>query len=185
VLVVRLVALLTLVLLLGLVAVGCGGDDEPETSATAEWADGFCTAAEDWKAELQSIGEDLADTSSFSTEALEQAAQEASDATDAFVDDIRGLGEPDTESGQAVDDAVQQLADTIEAQKADIEAEVEDLSGITDIASAGTEIASSLAAMFTALEQAFTAIDDADVEGDLETAFDQTESCDEVRGSNS
>ena len=179
----KLGALLIVVAWLMLVAAGCGGDDEPEMSATAEWVDGFCTAAADWKAELQSIGENLADTSSFSTDTLEQAAQDASDATDAFVDDVRGLGEPDTESGQAVDDAVQQLADTVDAQKADIEAAVEDLSGITDLASAGAEIASSLAAMFTALQQAFAAIDSADPGGEIKTAFDQTESCAEVRGS--
>jgi hypothetical protein len=179
----RMAVLLALLVSLAVVSAGCGGDDEPEATSTTEWADGFCTAVTAWRDELERIGDELMDLSTFSTEALEEAVQDASDATDEFVDDVRNLGELETESGEAVDDALQELSDTVEAEKDEIETEVEGISGITEIAAAGTRIASSVAAMFTALEQAFAAIDAADMRNEIETAFEQSESCDEVRGS--
>jgi hypothetical protein len=175
--------LVTVVAALALVAAGCGGGDESSTSTTAEWADGFCTAVTTWTDELQRIRDELGDPTSVSIDSLQQAANEAEAATDSFVQDVRDLGRPETESGQAVEDSLQTLAGTVETENADLKAAVEDASGISGVASAVTAIGTSLTAMGTAFEQALTAIQNADADGELETAFEQTESCNELTSS--
>ena len=177
------VALALLVVTLGLVAAGCGGDDEPEATATQEWAEGFCTAATTWTGEIERIAEELADLSSFSSEALEDAAQEADDATSAFVDEVQDLDAPETESSQVVEDSIDALADTVEAERGQIEEAADDISGIADIASSGAEIASSVSAMLTALQQTLEAIENAEVGSEVQTAFEQAPACDNVLSS--
>jgi hypothetical protein len=174
------VALALIVVSLGLVAAGCGGDDEPQATATEEWAEGFCTAVTTWTSEIERIADELADLSSFSSEALEDAAQEADDATNTFVDDVQDLDEPGTESSQEVEDSIDALADTVEAERAEIEGAADDITGIGDIASSGAEIASSVAAMLTALQETLQAIENAEVGSEIETAFEQAPACDDV-----
>lgn len=169
---------------LALVAAGCGGGDEPSsTSTTAEWADSFCTAVTTWTDELQRIRDELGDPTSVSIDSLQHAANEAEAATDSFVQDVRDLGTLETESGEAVEDSIQTLADTVETENADLKTAVEDASGISGIAAVVTAIGTSLTAMGTAFEQALTAIQNADVDGELETALEQTDSCDELTSS--
>jgi ABC-type transporter Mla subunit MlaD len=176
----------TVVAALTVVAAGCGGGDgSSSTTTAAEWADGFCTSVTTWTDELQRISDDFGDPSSASLDSLDQAVSEVEVATDAFVEDVRNLGTLETESGQAVEDSLQTLADTVESEKADLKTAVEDASGISGLAAAVTAIGTSLTAMGTAFEDALTAIQNADVGGELETAFEQTDSCNELAGSSS
>ena len=105
-----------------------------------EWADGFCTAVTSWTDELRRIGDDLRDPSSLSIDALKQAAGDVNAATDAFVEDVRALGAPETKSGREVQDSLENLADTVDAEKAEIEEAIEDASGVTGAAAAVTAI---------------------------------------------
>jgi ABC-type transporter Mla subunit MlaD len=174
----------TLVLLLLLIplgtAAGCAGDDESDTSATTEWATDFCTATLAWSDELQRIGEDVSDFTSLSRETIEEAGEQVGTATDTFVEAVRDLGGPDTDSGDAVESSLETLADEVEAEQAEIEDAIEEISGITGLTTAAREVAASAAAMFTALEQTLTAIEEADVDGEIETAFQEAEACDEI-----
>jgi hypothetical protein len=173
-------ALALVVVALALVASGCMGDDESETSATTEWAADFCTATVAWSDEVERIADDLSDLSSLSSDAIASAGEEARTATDTYVDELRDLGGPDTESGQAVEDSIEALADEVDDEMAEIEDAIEDMSGIAAITTAAREVASSAAAMFTALEQTFEAIEEADADGELAAAFDEAEPCDEL-----
>jgi hypothetical protein len=175
--------LATFVAAVAVISPGCGGGDESSASTAAEWANGFCTTVTAWTDELQRIGDDLRDPSSISRDSLDQAANEIETATDVFVEDVRNLGAPETASGQAVEDAVQILADTIESEKANLTAAVEGVSDLTEVATAVTAIGTSLTAMGTAFQNALTAIESADVDRELETAFEQTDSCNELTGS--
>lgn len=173
------VALFVAVISLAIVA-GCAGDDEPETSATVEWAEEFCTATLTWSDEMQRIADDLSNLTSLSSETISQAVEDAGTATDAYVEDVRGLGSPGTESGDEIEAGMQQLADDVEAEKAEIEDALEDATGITGIATAGRDIAASLSAMFVSLERVFQTFEDADVDGELETALEEAPACDEI-----
>jgi hypothetical protein len=172
------VVLVVAVLSLAVVA-GCAGD-ESDTSATTEWADEFCTATLTWSDELQRIADDIGDLGNLSSETVTQAAEEAGTATDDYVEAVRDLGGPGTDSGDEIEDALEELADEVEAEKAEIEDALEDVSGITGLATAGRDIAASASSMFVSLERAFQAFEDADVSGELQTAFEESSACDEI-----
>jgi hypothetical protein len=172
------VALASLLLLVGLAA-GCG-DDEPDESATAAWADSFCTATVDWTTELERIVDDLGDLSNLSSAAIEESAQEARDATDAYVEDVRDLGSPETEGGDEIESSLETLADEVDEEMAEIEDSVEDIEGLTGLATAGREVAASVTAMFTALQTVFETLESSDPAGELETAFDESDACQDL-----
>lgn len=179
----RLAALASVVVAgLALAASGCGGDDD-EASGTVpvdEWADGFCSAVSSWTDDLQEIRNRFQDLSSLSRESLEEAGQDASDATDRFTDELDGLGTPETESGQAIDDSIQTLTDTVESEKTDVEEAVEGIDSLNDIPSAISAVGSALSAMGTALQSTFDSLRDQEIGGELRTALEDSEACDDL-----
>jgi hypothetical protein len=182
---VKLLALAACVLSLALVAAGCGGDDAEEASSVESWAEELCTTTQDWADELQRIGTELGDTaaSAFSRETIETAGDDASAATEDFVESLRDLGAPETESGDAVRDEIDELSDAIDAEREEIETAIDDLEGLSGIASAVGTVTSSLSAMGTAVQQTLEAVDAADASGELEEAFDNAPACQELRDS--
>ena len=163
------------------VVAGCGGSDE-STSATGvdEWATEFCTAVTTWTDSLQTTADELKDPSSLNSDSLKTAADDVSSATDTFIEDSRGLGAPDTESGDAVKSSLDTLSNTLETEKTDIESAVDDISGLTGLAAAVSAIGRSLSAMGSAFSAAFTAIDDADAGKELQTALQDSPACAKV-----
>jgi len=106
------VAAASLVALLSVVAAGCGGDDQ---SSAEQWADSVCTDLNTWADSITTtitgvMSQGLGVTGSD----LRAAANQAQSATSRLVDDLRGIGPPDTESGQQAQQDVQQLGDTLE-----------------------------------------------------------------------
>jgi methyl-accepting chemotaxis protein len=171
--------------LLAVAAAGCGGGDESTSEATgatpaAEWADGFCTAITTWTDELEGLKGQFTSLSSLSEEGLRTAADDLQASTEQLVSDIRGLGAPDTESGQEVKAALDEFASTVETQLADIETAVSGASGITGIASAAQDVLASLSAMTDAFSSALTTISDADAKQELEDALQASPACDEI-----
>ncbi|MFO7573406.1 MAG: hypothetical protein R6W48_12520 [Gaiellaceae bacterium] len=173
----------TLVTALALGAAGCGGSDEPEASATVEWADGFCTALTSWTDSLKQIGEQFTDLSNLNQGSLEDAVNDAREATDTLVDDLKDLGTPDTESGQEAKQAVDDLVSTLEGGVSEIEETAEGVSGIAELPSAISSLTTTLTAMSQALSSAVSTIESADVDGELESAFRQAPACDALTSS--
>jgi hypothetical protein len=179
----RLVALIACVVSFALVAAGCGGDDESASSADA-WADEFCSTVQGWADELERIREDLGDVSSLTSDSIEQASEDADAVTEDFLEELRDLGGPDTPSGDAVEQEVEELSDIVDAEREDIRQAVEDASGLAEIAEAVGEVGTSVAAMTSAVQQTLEAIDEADVEGEVRAAVDESEACDALRAEN-
>ena len=180
------IAIIALAASLALVAAGCGGSDESSTaSATTEWADGFCTAITSWTDSLQQIGEELADPSSLNQEGLDEAANDVRTSTQQLVDDLKSLGAPDTESGQEVENSIDELATTLDDELTKIEDTVEGVSGLTGVPAAIASISTALSSMGTAFSSTFETIENADVQGELEDAFEQADSCGEITDSSS
>jgi hypothetical protein len=175
----RVLALAALIASLALVASGCGGDDSSAASAD-EWAEEFCTTVQTWMDELERIGEDLGDASSLSADTIREAGEEADTATDDFVQSLRDLGAPETDSGNAVEEELEELADTVEAEREEIREIVDEAEGLGGVAEALGTIGNSIGAMGTALQQTLETLDDADASGELETALENAESCDEL-----
>jgi hypothetical protein len=164
---------------LALVAAGCGGGGGDAASAEA-WADEFCTAVTDWTDELEQLGEELGDVSSLTADSVREAAEDANTATDDFVQRLRDLGAPDTESGDEVEAELNELGDELEAQREEIQQAVEDAEGLGGAAEAVGKIGTALAAMGTAIQEALQAVEQADVDGELETALENSDACDEI-----
>jgi hypothetical protein len=163
---------------LALIAAGCGGDDGGGSAEA--WADDFCSAVTDWTDELEQLGEELGDVSSLTADSIRQAAEDANTATDDFVQRLRDLGAPDTESGDEVESELNELGDELEEQRDEVQQAVEDVEGLGGAADAVGEIGTALAAMGTAIQEALQAVEDADVGGELETALENSEACDEL-----
>ena len=175
------VATVVLTASLALAAAGCGGgDDSSSGTETSAWAADFCTAVTTWTDELQNISNDVDDPSALSADSIRQAADELDAATQTFVDDVRALGSPETESGQEVEDSLNTLADTLETERSDIRDAVEGVSSLTDIPAAISAIGTSVAAMGDAFGDSLQAIEDADIDGELERAFENSDECDEL-----
>jgi hypothetical protein len=172
---------LVLLAVLALAATGCGGDDEASSATpTEEWANDFCSAVSTWTDELQQIGESISDPTSLSVDAIRDAGEQASDATDAFVEDIRDLGSPDTESGDEIESSLETLGDTLEAEKNDVSEAIDGIEDFSDLPAAVTTIGASLSAMGTAFQTALTSLENEDVGGEIESAFESSDACDEI-----
>jgi len=174
--------LATIVAGLALVVAGCGGSDgetttSAEATATTEWADGLCAAISTWKDELTSVTDQFTDLSSFSEEGLQNAADDVKSATDTFLEDVTSLGTPDTESGEEVKASVDELSTTLQNELDSIQTTVEDTSGITALPGAVADITASITAMSTALSSTITTIEDADVQGEIKDAIDNSPDC--------
>ena len=161
---------------LALVAAGCGGDDE--ALPAEEWADEFCTLVQDWQDDLVQIGDEL--QQDLSTESFEEAAEEANSLTEDFVQDLRDLGAPDTESGDVVEQEVEELGDTVDTEREELRQAVEQADDLGGVAQAIGKVGASIAAMTTAAEETLTAIDNADPGGELTTAVEEAPACDEL-----
>jgi methyl-accepting chemotaxis protein len=162
---------------LALVGAGCGDDDEPAASATDEWAEGFCGAITTWAESLEQATDELRALSSLSRDGFEQAAEDIRTATGDFADDLQALGTPETESGEEARQAVDDFATTLDEDSADIETAVEGVSGITEIPAAVTDITAALSSMNAAFSSMLKTIREGDAAGELETAFEDADSC--------
>ena len=176
-------AVLAIVPLVALVAIGagCGGSDsESETDPVATWASDFCTSVSDWKTELESITSGFSDPSNLSEENIRSAADEAKSATDTLRDELRGLGAPDTDSGQEVQDAVDSFSSTVEDETEKIQEAAEGVSNLTELPAAISTISTSVSTIITAGTEAKQTVEDADAGGELRTAFEDSPECDDL-----
>ena len=179
------VAIMACVASLTLVAAGCGGDDDSSGEATSgtapeEWADGFCSALSTWTDDLEAIAEPLTDLSSLSTDGIQQAAEDAKTATETLADSLRSLGAPDTSSGDQVETAVDDLTTDLESGVQEIETAAADISSVADVPAALGTITTALADLGRDVGSALQTIEDADASAELETAFDDADSCGEL-----
>ena len=67
----------------------------------------------------------------------------------------------------------------------EVEAAVEGVSSVADIPSAVGTITTTVADMGTEVDSAVQTLEDADVSGELKTAFDDADSCEELTDSSS
>lgn len=172
---------------LAVAAAGCGGGDEPSSGTSdatpaSEWADGFCTAITTWTNELESLKDQFSSLSSLSQDGLRTAADDLKVSTEQLVTDLQDLGTPDTESGQEVKAAIDDLASSLDAGVAEIETTVSGASGITEIPGAASDVLASLSAMSEAFSSTLTTISDADAKRELEDALEASPACSDITG---
>jgi hypothetical protein len=135
-------AVLPLVVAAIVLAAGCGGDDDQSSSQA--WADDFCSAAADWRTTLEGIVSGFDSPSDLSADSIEDAVDEGLEATESFVDDVRGLGAPDTEAGEEVQGIVDDMASSVESTADDLSEAVGDSSSLQDLLAVAPQVAAAV-----------------------------------------
>jgi hypothetical protein len=162
----RVIALAAAVL-----AAGCGGDD---TSATERWADDVCSATSTWQGSV----EDAADTiREGGGEGIETAVDDVVEATQELADDLKGLGSPETEAGDQAEASVERLADQLSAAVDQVRAAGDEGTTLQAVAAA----TAALATLQQDVQRTLDELRGLDAGGELEDAFDNADSCDELR----
>ena len=105
----------------GVLLAGCGGGDDSSTSSAADWASGYCGAAQSW---VTTLAEQRAAAKTGSA-TPDDAAQAVTDETNTFTQKIDGLGEPDTPDGSTSAATADDLAKTLQGRVGRISGAVE------------------------------------------------------------
>ena len=173
----RRVFTLVLAVAVAVLAAGCGDDE----SSPEEWANGVCSAFSDWRESVATAGEELR-SGATTKDDVEAAVDEFEDATDEFVDDIRGLDELETENGQQAKETLDQLADDVDQNKEDIQETVSGASGVEEVVAAVSSIATTLATMGQQVQTTFQELEQLDPGSELSDAFENAEDCQALSG---
>jgi methyl-accepting chemotaxis protein len=172
------VPFVSLVMLLSMVAAGCGGND---TSSAESWANDVCTELDTWANSVSTAIKNVMSQGAGVTRAdLNAAANQASSATTDLVDGLQQIGPPDTQSGDTAQQQVSQLGDELQ-QDAN---EVRDL-----VQNAPSTVAGLVSTAQSVLGQIGTAADQVNatltslqqLDDDLRTGVEQSDACNELR----
>ena len=173
-----------LILVAAIAAAGCGGGSSSssgtsgtESSATAadDWANSVCEAFVAWNNSITDAGQGIRDNPS--EEGIRTAGEQIQSATQTLADDLRGLGKPDTESGQQAKDTIDQLATNLDTSLQKINEAMDNASGTSGAVAAASTIGNSLVEMADDVSTAFQQLQDLDAQGELRSAFEQSDSC--------
>jgi uncharacterized protein YoxC len=176
-------ALVATLLVTAVLAAGCGSDESSsDTSSTTDWAGNLCTAVSTWTTALTSSVQSL-QGGNVSRDALESTADDVKSATDTLIDDLKSLGKPDTEAGEQAKESIDQLTDELEQEVDTIEGAVDDVSGVSGVVSAVSAVSGALGSMGTQLTSTLSDLEQLDAKGELQSAFEQSASCQELTSS--
>lgn len=168
---------------IALVAAGCGGDDESVPAAT-QWAGDVCTAINTWRSDIAATASSV--TSNPTRAGLEEAANDAKSTTETLVDTLKGLGAPDTESGEEARSALDSLSTSLQSDVDAIQQAVQDVSGVEGVLGAVSSVSATLATISSQLSDALDQLGSLrNVDDQLQQAFTDAESCDGLPASGS
>jgi uncharacterized protein YoxC len=154
---------------------GCGSKkSQPPT--TAQWADGVCTAVNTWTTSIKS-SISLVTSGNISKSSIQNAGKEMESATETLESDLKGLGKPNTPSGQKEQASIDQLSSDLKTDIDSIKTTLNGVSSISSAVSAASTATSTLATMKTQITSTYTQLKQGDVSGELKTAFAQSSSC--------
>jgi methyl-accepting chemotaxis protein len=169
-----LIAVASLLVVLSLAAAGCGGGDDEGESASA-WADDLCGSLTTWKDSIDSTVNELRQNPS--RDQLESATSDVKDATDTLLDDLKGLGAPDTDDGQEAKQTVDDLSTQVEDGVNTVENAVDDASGASGMLNAISVASSTLATLLQDIKTAVQKLEGLDPGGELQSALQDSSSC--------
>ena len=155
---------------------GCGGGDD-ESSAEA-WADDVCTSAESWVDQLVGIATDV--DLSAGAEGVQQQLDEAGEATQSFLDDVRETGAPETQGGGEAQEEIERLVERTQERIDSLRDELEGASAseaVEVLQQAVPEIEETGADVRDTLDR----VEELDPAGELREGIEGAQSCQELR----
>jgi hypothetical protein len=173
----------------GLIAVlalstGCGGSDADEQSATEAWADDVCSTVSDWTGAVKDAQATLSDPANLSADDARGALEGVSSATTAFINDLKAMGPPDTEAGEAAAAQLSTLSDQLQ-QQADVVTRAlnQPSANLQELLAQVTTVSGALSQMVNNAVTAVENIRQLDGADELESAFQDSQTCKELRAS--
>jgi hypothetical protein len=154
-----------------------------ESSAAQDWANSLCQAVTSWNNAITAAGASLKDDPT--EESLESAAEEIQRATEALADDLKGLGAPDTESGQQAKESVDELATGLDQGVDQIRSAVDEASGVSGALTAISAVSTTLVSMGDQVSSTVQRLEESDAQGELADAFRQAGACSGLAGTTS
>jgi len=160
------------------IAMRLSDDGQPTTE---EWADEVCTSLSDWRTSITSLA-DVGDEP-LTADTLREKLDDAGDATNELVTQLRGLGVPDLEAGdelqQQLDDSAAELESKYDALRDSGEAAAD--APPAEFLQQLSGLASDFAALQTSISTTVSSLQDANVgeesKAELEQAFADAPSC--------
>ena len=160
--------------------------DDGNPSAT-EWADAVCTDLATWKSSIEALTD--VSPGDLNAEVLGEKIDEAEAATSTLVSELQDLGAPDLDSGdelkQQLSSAADEIQSSVDALKQGAE-EASQASSPQDFFEALTALAPQFQELLDALSTTIDDLENADIAEDaraeLQAAFDDAESCQELQG---
>jgi hypothetical protein len=160
-------------------------DDESAVSTTA-WADSVCTSLSDWRSSINSLAD--VGAGALTPESLRDKVGEADSATERLVTELNGLGPPDLEAGndveQALDDAADGLQGSYQSLKAGAEAAA-DAETPAAFLQALAALAPDFQSLLNQIGETVAVLQSASLFGEasaeLEQAFSEAESCQQLQ----
>lgn len=174
-------ALLLPLIALAVLAASCGGKSS-DTTPASQWADDLCSAINTWTGSLQSAADSLKG-GNISKDSVSNAVDDVKSATNTLVDDVKGLGTPDTESGQKAKETVDNLSDQLNDDSKKIQDAIDNASGGSGVLNAVSVVSSTLVTMGNQVSSTFADLKNIDAKGELENAFKQADSCQSLTSS--
>src|SRR5688572_25268761 len=175
---------LAAVIVLALVAAGCGGSGGASAEEEA-WANEVCASIASWRTEVETIATDAAEavTEPGATRAtIVGAIDEGLDATKTLVGDLRAAVPPDTSEGNEAKAAVDAFLGDVQASDDEVRsalAGLPDDAGLADVIAELSRLATNLQATIESGQALVT--DLTELGGSLKDAFENADSCQELR----
>ena len=163
---------------LAFLAAGCGGGGKSDTESTSDWANSVCSAITTWSSSLTDTVNSV-QSGNLSKGSIQSAADDAKSATNKLVDDLHGIGAPDTDSGAKAKSTLNDLADQLKQDIDDLQKTLGESSGVVQSATAVTTTMPSIGNQVTS---AFTQLQSIDASGELQKAFTSADSCKSITG---
>jgi hypothetical protein len=154
---------------------------EDQQPTTEEWANSVCTSLTDWRASINSLadvgGEQL------TPDLLREKLDEAADATTQLAQELRDVGQPDTDAGDQLrdqlDSSTEQLEESFDALKESAQEAADAPAGEFLQRLAG--LASDFASLRATIAQTVTTLENADVgdeaKAEVQQAFNDAPAC--------
>jgi hypothetical protein len=162
-----------------LLASGCGGGGKSSSSDTKpaeDWANSVCSAITTWTSSVRQTGNSLR-SGSVNESSLNSAVNDFQSSTKQLADDLKGLGRPDTSSGQKAQASVDKLANEIQTDADKIKSEIKGASGVAGLQKALANVGVTLTQMGEQVTRTFAELGNLDAKGELESAFKKADKC--------
>jgi methyl-accepting chemotaxis protein len=162
-----------------LLVAACGGEEESPSEA---WAGDFCSAAADWRSSIDEAIAQVGDPADLSFNTLRGAIDDGLAATEAFIDDVRALGPPETEAGQEAAGIVDSMTDDLDADvdelRSALETESESAPELLEKAGQASTLIGQMAQQLQSSVQELEGLEPAD---ELRSALEENEDCEGAR----